>query len=649
MMGSNLRHHNFIRPIAWLLCLLLCVAVLPVTAHALEGTTGDLTWRFSGGTLTISGQGAMPDYSDDIMPPWYDVAENIAKIRVGEGVTELGSLAFYGCANARGVALPSTLTRIGDRAFKGCSTLSYLAFPAGLTTIGEAAFEDCISLDNIRLPAGLTTIGHYAFYRCTSLSSITVPASVTNMGMVVFAYCDNLKSATILCPISTVPDWTFYHCTTLQSLTLPPQTSSVGSRAFQDCASLTQLYYAGPDASADTLVQKIRETSGTASAVTVVEDAHPQTVTVITGSSVNPGSTTGTVSTSTTSNTDNASITRQQDTAVSYTKDGESITLGELEELTQGDDPVSGISGQANINTTIVATVDNSDGWTELAETVSDSRPGTGNTGKVDVEVHISGSTVSGDDLSKLSGTNTTVEIITGGGETWRVDTGKLNDNDVSGKTYDLGYTVERTEDGATTIESDRVYRVDFDGDVDIASKVAININADNGGKYATLYEKRGKEYTIKETVLVDNAGDAWFSAGSISGTAEYYVGVNVKGVDTTNATVPHTMYQQYGVDDDATLWDAQGNRYEVGQRESRWGISGKRFALYVGIALGAVILVVAFVMITMNIIRRSREQNLLRQAPVEESEEEMRLRVMQEMLHEKENGVKHESGKPKQ
>lgn len=646
---GNLRHHNFIRPIAWLLCLLLCVAVLPVTAHALEGTTGDLTWRFSGGTLTISGQGAMPDYSDDIMPPWYDVAENIAKIRVGEGVTELGSLAFYGCANARGVALPSTLTRIGDRAFKGCSTLSYLAFPAGLTTIGEAAFEDCISLDNIRLPAGLTTIGHYAFYRCTSLSSITVPASVTNMGMVVFAYCDNLKSATILCPISTVPDWTFYHCTTLQSLTLPPQTSSVGSRAFQDCASLTQLYYAGPDASADTLVQKIRETSGTASAVTVVEDAHPQTVTVITGSSVNPGGTTGTVSTSTTSNTDNASITRQQDTAVSYTKDGESITLGELEELTQGDDPVSGISGQANINTTIVATVDNSDGWTELAETVSDSRPGTGNTGKVDVEVHINGSTVSGEDLGKLSGTDATIDIITGGGETWRVDTGKLNDKDVSGITYDLGYTVERTEDGATTIESDRVYRVDFDGDVDIASKVAININADNGGKYATLYEKKGKEYTIKETVLVDNAGDAWFSAGSISGKAEYYVGVNVKGVDTTNATVPHTMYQQYGVDDDATLWDAQGNRYEVGQRESRWGISGKRFALYVGIALGAVILVVAFVMITMNIIRRSREQNLLRQAPVEESEEEMRLRVMQEMLHEKENGVKHESGKPKQ
>lgn len=646
---GKLRHHNFIRPIAWLLCLLLCVAVLPVTAHALEGTTGDLTWRFSGGTLTISGQGAMPDYSDDIMPPWYDVAENIAKIRVGEGVTELGSLAFYGCANARGVALPSTLTRIGDRAFKGCSTLSYLAFPAGLTTIGEAAFEDCISLDNIRLPAGLATIGHYAFYRCTSLSSITVPASVTSMGMVVFAYCDNLKSATILCPISTVPDWTFYHCTTLQSLTLPPQTSSVGSRAFQDCASLTQLYYAGPDASADTLVQKIRETSGTASAVTVVEDAHPQTVTVITGSSVNPGGTTGTVSTSTTSNTDNASITRQQETTVTYTKDGESITLGELEELTQGDDPVSGISGQANTNTTIVATVDNSDGWTELAETVSDSRPGTGNTGKVDVEVHINGSTVSGEDLGKLSGTNTTVEIITGGGETWRIDTGKLNDKDVSGKTYDLGYTVERTEDGVTTIESDRVYRVDFDGDVDIASKVAININADNGGKYATLYEKRGKEYTIKETVLVDSTGDAWFSANNVSGKAEYYVGVNVKGVDTTNATVPHTMYQQYGVDDDATLWDAQGNRYEVGQRESRWGISGKRFALYVGIALGAVILVVAFVMITMNIIRRSREQNLLRQAPVEESEEEMRLRVMQEMLHEKENGVKHESGKPKQ
>ena len=51
--------------LSFLFCL-ICAAT--ITAYAQSGTTGSLTWSISGGTLTISGNGAMPNYS--YSAPW---------------------------------------------------------------------------------------------------------------------------------------------------------------------------------------------------------------------------------------------------------------------------------------------------------------------------------------------------------------------------------------------------------------------------------------------------------------------------------------------------------------------------------------------------------------------------------------------------
>ena len=86
---------NSIRGLVASCCLLLCL--LPTPAYAAGGTTGDLKWSLSGGTLSITGKGDMPDYTDAVMPPWYDSASAITRISVGEGITSIGDLAFYGC------------------------------------------------------------------------------------------------------------------------------------------------------------------------------------------------------------------------------------------------------------------------------------------------------------------------------------------------------------------------------------------------------------------------------------------------------------------------------------------------------------------------------------------------------------------------
>ena len=123
---------------------------------------------------------------------------------------------------------------------------------------------------------------------------------------------------------------------------------------------------------------------------------------------------------------------------------------------------------------------------------------------------------------------------------------------------------------------------------------------------------------------------------------------VNARIADTANATIPHTMYEQYGIEPEYTLTDAEGNYYAVGERESSWGITKKQFGFYIGIGLGAVILVVAIAMISVNIVKKSRAKAAAEHAAAlggggtdDIDEDALRLEILQEMLAERKNSKK--------
>ena len=102
------------------LCLIF--TLLPVSAFAdtvKSGTCGnDLTWALDdAGTLTISGTGEMDNYYDIDGIPWYDDSESIVKVVVEDGVTSIGSSAFYGCSSLASVTIPDSVTSIGEGAF----------------------------------------------------------------------------------------------------------------------------------------------------------------------------------------------------------------------------------------------------------------------------------------------------------------------------------------------------------------------------------------------------------------------------------------------------------------------------------------------------------------------------------------------------
>ena len=62
-----------------------------------SGVSGEVSWSYNSETneLSITGSGAMADYSEDNLPPWYNYRREINSIYVGEGVTKLGKYAFY--------------------------------------------------------------------------------------------------------------------------------------------------------------------------------------------------------------------------------------------------------------------------------------------------------------------------------------------------------------------------------------------------------------------------------------------------------------------------------------------------------------------------------------------------------------------------
>lgn len=106
----------------------------PVAADAEQG------WSLQDGTLVISAQGAMQDYSAAAQTPWFKDRAEIRKIVVQQGVTTIGDYAFYGCENVTSVTLPDTVTQIGKLAFYGCKDLRTLTVPDSVLTVEDYAF-----------------------------------------------------------------------------------------------------------------------------------------------------------------------------------------------------------------------------------------------------------------------------------------------------------------------------------------------------------------------------------------------------------------------------------------------------------------------------------------------------------------------------
>lgn len=143
----------------------------------ISGKCGDnvrYTYNKDNKTLTISGEGAMYDYTIVDASPWSSFADEISSVVIESGVTSIGRRAFTSCG-LTSVIIPNTVVSIGDNSFHGCSGLTSVTIPNGVYDIYECAFAGC-SLTSLTLPETISKLEEGTFM-INSLTSVTIFAT----------------------------------------------------------------------------------------------------------------------------------------------------------------------------------------------------------------------------------------------------------------------------------------------------------------------------------------------------------------------------------------------------------------------------------------------------------------------------------------
>ena len=246
-----------------------------------SGTAGSLSWTLTrAGTLTISGEGSIPDYSknDNNFPSWNVHSDAINSIVIEDGVTGIGDYAFYQSkalsvyipdgvtsigqsafyeSKLIAATIPGTVLAIGDDAFRNCANLTSVTVSEGVKTIGERAFKGCTSLSYIDFPASIVSVGAAAFMDCSKMSRVRfMPGDETvEMGANLFTDCWELADVTLPKTADCISTEMFYSCRTLQSIYIPEGVSKIGERAFTQCFGLEKggISFGGSEATWNTI------------------------------------------------------------------------------------------------------------------------------------------------------------------------------------------------------------------------------------------------------------------------------------------------------------------------------------------------------------------------------------------------------------
>ena len=197
---------------------------VPSQGAATSGNYGvnmgnNITWNFDEvtGTLTLSGSGEMYNLSPGEGAEWHAYYHKVKKIVINEGISSIGTNAFYGLEEAESIKIPHSVKTIYSGALQGCESIEEVHLPNNLTNIGTNAFflmgsckgfyidepgpktayhtEDGVLFCNqtlitypqgntrasYRVPYGTEKLEGLAFANTTYLQTVYIPETMTRM------------------------------------------------------------------------------------------------------------------------------------------------------------------------------------------------------------------------------------------------------------------------------------------------------------------------------------------------------------------------------------------------------------------------------------------------------------------------------------
>ena len=229
------------------------------------------------GTITdwikITGLGYLMSYGNWNKTLTIDGNEVTGELIIPDGVTSIGSYAFYECNGLTSVIIPNSVTSIGECTFASCGGLTSVELPTGIISIANS-FMDCPGLTSVTIPDSLTSAGFMAFHGCQKLTNINytgtiaewvkisgingllnfdstllidgkeitgelvIPAGVTSISDYAFKGRSGLTSVIIPNGVTSIGEGVFWGCSGLTSIKIPDSVISIGIGAFNNCAKL---------------------------------------------------------------------------------------------------------------------------------------------------------------------------------------------------------------------------------------------------------------------------------------------------------------------------------------------------------------------------------------------------------------------------
>ena len=232
-------------------------------------------------TLTISGSGAMADYTANInneekaTQPWRASEtgveiEKITNVVVSEGVTSIGAFAFNGMKGVSEYDIGADVSAINRWALDTSAAMVFnlngntnfqtdvdgVLFSKDGTTLiaypGGSAVRD-----EYTVPSTVTAIADGAFVGCP-IKKLTIGSNVKTelpgwsfnsdkleeldvncpFGSGTFAQITTLKKVTLRDSITEIPEKAFLNCTGLQTVSILSGLTKIGTQAFFRCSSL---------------------------------------------------------------------------------------------------------------------------------------------------------------------------------------------------------------------------------------------------------------------------------------------------------------------------------------------------------------------------------------------------------------------------
>ena len=226
-------------------------------------------------TAKMQGYSIVPDETKSETIPygyirvsrWNMHFDEIKKVIIKEGVTEISNRAFKNCKQLSEVKIADSVKSIGKEAFFGCSFLKEISIPKNVESIGYRAFGSCELLSTFDYDAVNCPCGYYCddtvdwfdkntviktlyigsdvkrIPKIRSIQTVIFKDDVTKIPDGAFSNSDELIAVSLPETLTRIGDEAFYNCKSIREITIPTGVAYIGRGAFDKCESLEVLNF----------------------------------------------------------------------------------------------------------------------------------------------------------------------------------------------------------------------------------------------------------------------------------------------------------------------------------------------------------------------------------------------------------------------